>query len=601
MRLKLFRFALINILLIVAFTTSLPAQTVTLKFIETSDVHGAVLPFDFLNDTSAASSLSQVHTYANLERRQPNQEVILLDNGDILQGDPLVYYYNFEAPNEKHIYADVMNFMKYDAATIGNHDIETGHPVYDKFRNEIKFPWLAANAINTETNEPYFIPYTIIERKGIRIAVLGLITPAIPNWLPENIWEGMEFADMIESAKKWVPIIKEKENPDLLIGLFHAGVDYTFDDKTAETYKNENASQLVAEQVPGFDVVFVGHDHHGWSFKTTNSAGDSVLILGAKSKAKTVAVATITMRFDKEKEHWKKMKSEGTIVDITKFKPDDMFMSKYTIPLNQIENYVSQPIAQIKGTISTKESMFGPSAFMDIIHIAQLDISRADISFAAPLSFNTTIDGGWIRVRDMFKLYKYENLLYTMELRGQEVKDYLEYSYGKWFKQMKDENDDLLKFKKDDSGNIIFSEGYGTPVLEEQYYNFSSALGINYTVDVSKPVGERINITSFVDGSPFLMDKNYTVAINSYRGNGGGGHLTRGAGIPKKELANRIIGSTDKDLRYHIMKWLKDIKVIYPNQVNNWKVIPEEWWTKATLKNYALMFGESIIVNQPGH
>ena len=104
--------------------------------------------------------------------------MILLDNGDLIQGDPMAYYYNFEDTTDIHIFADALNFMGYDAATIGNHDIETGHDVYDKFRGEINFPWLAANAINTETNEPYFEPYTLIERKGIRIAVLGLTTPS---------------------------------------------------------------------------------------------------------------------------------------------------------------------------------------------------------------------------------------------------------------------------------------------------------------------------------------------------------------------------------------------------------------------------------------
>jgi 2',3'-cyclic-nucleotide 2'-phosphodiesterase/3'-nucleotidase len=589
-----FNYAILSVLL----TAALSAQTINIKLIETSDVHGTIFPFDLLNDTTASSSLAQVHTYVNVQRGQLNQEVILLDNGDILQGDPTVYYYSFVDTNSKHIYANVMNFMSYDVATVGNHDIETGHAVYDKFKKEINFPWLAANAINTETNEPYFLPYTVIERNGIKIAVLGLITPAIPNWLPENIWKGMKLSDMIESAKIWVPIIQKKEKPDLLIGLFHSGIDYTYNNETAETYKNENASQLVAEQVPGFDVVFVGHDHAGWNYEVADSEGDSVLILGTLSNAKTVAVANIIMEYDSSKGGWEKRNASGELVEIKNYKPDDMFMSKYLMTLNQIENYVAQPVVQITKSISTRESMFGPSAFMDIIHVAQLDMTGADLSFASPLSFNTTIDSGWIRVRDMFKLYKYENLLYTMELSGQEVKDYLEYSYGRWFNQMENEKDDLLKFKKDESGNLIFSDRYGTPLLEESYYNYSSAFGINYTIDVTKAAGERINVISFFDGSSFSMDGKYTVAINSYRGNGGGGHLTRGAGIPKGEIANRIISSTDKDLRFHIMKWLKKMKLIYPNQVNNWKVIPEEWWKKATLKDYTLMFGETVLINQ---
>ena len=193
MKIKKNVFCLVLLLIFANVFSSNFAQTLNLKIIETSDVHGAVLPYDLLNDTTTNSSLSQVHTFAISERYKPNQEVILLDNGDILQGDPLVYFYNYEDTVNSHAYADAMNFMTYDAATVGNHDIEAGHSVYDRFRKEISFPWLAANAINKKTNEPYFDPYTIIERNGIKIAVLGLITPYIPNWLPEVLWDGIEF------------------------------------------------------------------------------------------------------------------------------------------------------------------------------------------------------------------------------------------------------------------------------------------------------------------------------------------------------------------------------------------------------------------------
>ena len=206
------------------------SQTITVKIIETSDVHGAIFPYSLKDNKEINSSLARVSTYVNQQRADTNQIVFLLDNGDIIQGNPAVYYYNFEKTDTINLYADVMNYMKYDAATIGNHDIETGHDVYDKFNKEINFPWLAANAINTKTNQPYFKPYTTIERGGVKIAILGLITPAIPQWLPEKIWAGMRFDDMIETAQKWVKKIRETEQPDLMIGLFHSGVDYTYND-----------------------------------------------------------------------------------------------------------------------------------------------------------------------------------------------------------------------------------------------------------------------------------------------------------------------------------------------------------------------------------
>jgi 2',3'-cyclic-nucleotide 2'-phosphodiesterase / 3'-nucleotidase len=586
---------LIFYLIITLPASFISAQTVSLKLIETSDVHGALVPYDLINGDQTSGSLAQVHTYVIKEKRVPGQEVILLDNGDMLQGDPMTYYYNYIDTAGINIFADAMNFMNYDVATVGNHDIETGHDVYDKFRKEINFPWLAANAINVETDQPYFKPYSVIERSGIKIAVFGLITPSVPSWLPEFLWKGIEFEDMIESAEKWVAIIREKEKPDLLIGLFHSGVDFTYNNENENTYKNENASRLVAERVLGFDVVFVGHDHAGWNFKTVNEAGDSVLIVGPTSRARNIAVASIEMEFDSNSGKWVRKNVTGNIVETKNYTPDDHFMSKFLMNLNIVKNFTETPLGQITQTISSSESLFGPSDFVDVIQTAQLEITGADISFASPLSFNTTIDSGWIKVKELFKLYHYENYLYKMALTGEEIKEYLEFSYGNWFNQMSDSSDDLLKFKHNDDGTIKYSSRSNSPELEGVFYNFSSAAGINYTVDVSKPAGERVQITSLSNGTQFDFDKTYTVAINSYRGSGGGGHLTRGAGIPQDELSERIITSTSRDIRYNLMQWIKEKKIVMPVLIGNWKVVPEDWWQKGKEKDYKLLFNKKQI------
>ena len=570
-------------------TLSFP-QTITVKIIETSDVHGAIFPYDLKENKETNSSLARVTTYLKEQCADTNQIVFLLDNGDILQGDPVVYYYNFEKTDTIHLYADVMNYMKYDAGTVGNHDIETGHDVYDKFNTEINFPWLAANAINTTINESYFKPYTTIERGGVKIAVLGLITPAIPQWLPEKIWAGMRFDDMVETAQKWVKKIRETEQPDLMIGLFHAGVDYTYNDQNENTYKNENAAKLVAKKVDGLDVVFVGHDHAGWNTKTKSPSGKDVLILGTTAGARNIAVANYVLKYDKACMIYDKKEITGELVDMKNYAPDVEFMNRYKNNFEEAKNYVSRPVGEFSETISSRDAMFGPSKFVDLIHTIQLDLTDADVSFSAPLSFNAKIDKGTVYVKDMFDLYRYENLLYTMELTGQEIKDYLEFSYGNWFNQMKDENDHLLKFKLDESGNIKYSERTKSPELEERYYNFESAAGIDYVVDVTKPIGEKITIKNFSNGNPFDLNTKYKVAVNSYRGNGGGGHLTRGAKIPQEDLSNRVINSTEKDLRFYLMKWIEKEKLVTPKLIGNWKVVPENYWQAGKLKDYQLLF-----------
>ena len=581
----------LNIIVLILFLgLSTFAQTLTVKIIETSDVHGAIFPYSLKDNKEINSSLARVSTYVNQQRADTNQIVFLLDNGDIIQGNPAIYYYNFEKTDTINLYADVMNYMKYDAGTVGNHDIETGHAVYDKFNKELNFPWLAANAIYTTTNESYFKPYTTIERGGVKIAILGLITPAIPQWLPEKIWSGMRFDDMIETAKKWVKKIRETEQPDLMIGLFHSGVDYTYNDENESTNKNENASRLVAEKVDGFDLVFVGHDHAGWNFKTKSPSGKDVLILGTTSSAQNVAVANYTLKYDKICMTFDKKEITGELVDMKDYAIDLEFVNHFSNNLMEVRNYISRPIGKFTEMISSRESIFGPSMFVDLIHTVQLELTDADVSFTAPLSFNTRIDAGKLFASDMFDLYRYENFLYTMELSGYEIKDYLEFSYGNWFNQMKSEKDDLLKFKLDDKGNIKYSERSNSPELEERFYNFDSAAGIEYVVDVTKPIGQKISIVRFSNGNEFILNKKYKVAINSYRGNGGGGHLTRGAKIQHEELSKRILNSTEKDLRYFVMKWIENKKTVAPILLNNWKVIPEAFWKAGKEKDYKLLF-----------
>jgi 2',3'-cyclic-nucleotide 2'-phosphodiesterase / 3'-nucleotidase len=226
---------------------------------------------------------------------------------------------------------------------------------------------------------------------------------------------------------------------------------------------------------------------------------------------------------------------------------------------------------------------------VNLIHHIQLDISGAEISFSAPLSYDAMIPAGNINRGELFNLYRYENQLYTMKLSGKEILDVLEYSYGNWMNHMSDRNDHLLNFVKDEYGKAVIN-AYDRLQTATPYFNFESAAGINYTVDVSRPVGERISIQSFTSGLPFYSDSVYTVAINSYRGSGGGGHLTTGAGIPHDELLNRITWTSGQDLRFMIMEWLKVNEVPTAIPSVDWKVIPAEWYARGKAKDYELLF-----------
>lgn len=548
---------------------------VTLKLIETSDVHGCYFPYDFIRNKPMKGSLARVSSYVK-EQREKYENVILMDNGDILQGQPVAYYYNYMDTISEHVCAAMLNYMKYDVGTMGNHDVETGHAVYDRWVRQCNFPVLGANIVDNKTEKPYLPPYQVIEKEGVKIAILGMITPAIPSWLPEQLWSGLHFEDMEDCARKWVKIIREKENPDVLVGLFHAGPEGNKLDNVVE-----NGSGNVAKSVPGFDVVFMGHDHTRRYEKVVNVEGDSVLLIDPANMSKVVSEVTFTIKKQDGKVVSKQV--EGKLVNMDGYAPDADFMNIFSGAYETTMDFVSRNIGRIEHTISSKEAFFGPSAFVDLIHQLQLDIAGADISFCAPLSAYAEIKKGDICVSDMFNLYKYENLLYTMKLTGKEIKDFLEMSYALWTNQMQSPDDHLMLLNEEDNGFGRF---------KNPSFNFDSAAGIIYTVDVTKPQGEKIRIERMANGEPFDLNKTYRVAVNSYRGNGGGDLLTKGAGIPKTELAKRSVYSTDKDLRYYLMKRIEEVKVLDPRPLNQWKFIPEEWTVPASKRDYDILFGE---------
>lgn len=553
-------------------------KEMVIKIIETSDVHGNFFPYNFIERKKWSGSLARVHSFVKEQREKYGDNCLLMDNGDILQGQPTAYYYNFIDTVSTHVAAEMMNYMGCLVGNMGNHDVETGHAVYDRWIKQCNFPVLGANIIDSATGQPYLKPYEIIVRDGVKIAVLGMITPAIPSWLPEKLWSSLHFDEMEPCAQKWMKIIQEKERPDVVVGLFHAGKS---GNKLGSVI--EDASMNVAKRVPGFDIVLIGHDHTRACTKVLNVAGDSVLVIDPANNANVVSDVTVKITMKDGKMVAKSV--DGKLEDMNKYPISEEFMQHFAPQYKAVDDFVSRKIGTISRTITTKDAYFGSSPFIDLIHQLQLEISGADVSFSAPLSFKAEIKEGDICVSDMFNLYKYENMLYVMELTGKEIKGFLEMSYFMWTNRMKGPEDHLMLFQEPiEEGKRVNFKNFS--------FNFDSAAGINYTVDVTKPQGEKITILSMADGTPFEMDKVYKVALNSYRGNGGGDLLTLGAGIPKEDLAKRIIFATDKDLRYYLMQYIEQEKVLDPHAMHQWKFIPEEWIVPAAKRDYQLLFGE---------
>ena len=586
------RTAFLSVIMAAMLTLSVQAQqtskTVTLKVIETSDVHGHFFPWDFMENKPLKGTLTRANSYINREREKFGDNLLLIDNGDILQGQPCVYWSNFVMPEDENLAARVINYMQYDAETVGNHDIEPGHKVYDKWIREVHCPLLGANIVKEECKngeaDPQSIytglqPYSVHVKDGVKICVIGMLTPAIPNWLKKSIWKGIEFEEMVGCARKWVKYIQENEKPDLIFGLFHSGKDGGI---VTPDYE-ENATAAVAREVPGFDVIFFGHDHQVHNEWITDKEGKQVLIIDPSCWVQNVAEAEIKLTIKDGKVVNKDIK--GTIVNVRDEQIDEQMMAHFQKDIDAVKAYVGQKIGRFESPIYTRDSYFGNSAFTDLIHNLQLQITKADISLTAPLSFNSTIKAGEVTMADMFKLYRFENLLFTLRMTGEEVRKHLEYSYDMWTNTMTSPDDHALRLNadsKDDQQRTGF-----------QYYtfNFDSACGIDYEVDLTKPDGEKVKILRMSNGEPFDEKKWYKVAMNSYRANGGGELLTLGAGIPKDSLESRVIFHTDRDQRHFLTEEIRKMGTLDPKPNNNWKFVPEAWVKPALARDRQLLFG----------
>ena len=586
------RTAFLSAIMAAALTLSAQAQqsskTVTLKVIETSDVHGHFFPWDFMEGKPLKGTLTRANSYINRERQKYGDNLLLIDNGDILQGQPCVYWTNFVMPEDDNLAARVINYMKYDAETVGNHDIEPGHKVYDKWIREVRCPLLGANIVkeeckNGEANPQNIYtglqPYSVHVKDGVKICVIGMLTPAIPNWLNKSIWKGIEFEEMVSCARKWVKYIQEHEKPDLIFGLFHSGKDGGI---VTPDYE-ENATAAVAREVPGFDVIFFGHDHQVHNEWITDKEGKQVLIIDPSCWVQNVAEAEIELTIKDGKVVNKDIK--GTIVNVRDEQIDEQMVAHFQKDIDAVKAYVGQKIGRFESSIYTRESFFGNSAFTDLIHNLQLQITKADISLTAPLSFNSTIKAGEVTMADMFKLYRFENLLFTLRMTGEEVRKHLEYSYDMWTNTMTSPEDHALRLNdasKEDQQRTGF-----------QYYtfNFDSACGIDYEVDLTKPDGQKVKILRMSNGEPFDEKKWYKVAMNSYRANGGGELLTQGAGIPRDSLDARVIFHTDRDQRYFLTEEIRKMGTVNPQPNHNWKFVPEAWVKPALERDRKLLFG----------
>ena len=575
-----FILSLISVLLFLSMTScsqeKLKDGEYTIEVFATNDLHGR-----FFDSIYVSTQPELVHPYSlasvatKIKQVRDNigdDNVVLLDIGDHLQGDNAAFYYNFIDTVSEHIFSRVMNYLNYDAVVVGNHDIEPGHNVYDKVSKELNAPYLAANAINTKTQKPYFEPYTILNKNGVRIAVIGLTNPNIPNWLSPHLWKDIEFKEVVPVLEEWVEYVRKKEKPHLVIAAIHAGLG---DEGSNEM---ENPARFVAANVKGIDLVLAAHDHKVTAEKLMNGDKEIWLLEGG-SRASTLSHATIQLSV--KDGNVVSTNVNGESISMKNVAPDAEYMKFFRDDFLKVKKFTNRPVGMLNNDIASRDAYFGPSEYVDMIHTLQLNASGADISFAAPLSFDAKIANGMLNYQNLLDIYPFENQLYVIEMSGFEIRNYLEFSYANWLNPNPVQNGHLLNINVDGKGD--------RGRFNSATYNFDSAAGIKYEVNITKNVGERINILSLADGSAFDLNGRYKVALTSYRASGGGYLLEQGAGIPKDQMEGRLVKRLS-DITELLYIQIVEHGFIDGLKLNQWKFVPEDVATKLGQKDYQLLF-----------
>lgn len=550
----------------------------TFRLITTNDVHGRY--FDSLYvDSRTNNSLLNVSWYVDSIRVADGAEnVILIDAGDCLQGDNAAYYYNYVDTESKHLYARMVDHIGYDAVVVGNHDIETGHPVYDRIDVQMNAPFLAANAIRTDNGKPYFQEFVTLKRHGLKITVIGFTNPNIKNWLSPLLWEGMEFKSLLPFAQEAVDRIVAQEKSDVVIVAVHAGTGQ------GDGTQLESQGLDLLNSLKGVDFVVCAHDHRP---VVVNNEGIS--LINAGSHCRNLGFGTVTVKVENGKVVDKKVSSELLPLDRKNVDTSmrDLFRPEY----EAVKAFTVQEVGELKSDLRTRDAYRGMSDYINLVHAVSLGCAPAQISFAAPLTFNGFVKAGILVYNDLFTIYPFENQLFVVKMIGDEIKKYLEYSYDMWINTIDSADDRLLKIVNEPDPRT----GQKRWSFVGRSYNFDSAAGLNYVVDVTKPVGQRVLISSLADGTPFSMDSEYNVAMTSYRASGGGGLMRHGAGIDTDRIDDRVV-EYYPEIRELIYQYLQKHKAIDPARtgdpafVGHWEFVPSDLASKAMDKDMELLF-----------
>ena len=514
----------------------------------TSDMHGNIWGFSYEDNAETANNgMARLYTYIQQVRAE-NPNTILIDAGDDIQGTIMTDDLYNKTPEEPHPVIAAMNYMGYDAMTLGNHEFNWGVPTMQTILSQADFPVLAANVTDEKGELVTGAGWTIVERDGVKVAIIGVVTPDVPIW--DGGKEGIDGATF-EAANVAVgkAIDEIGDQADVIVVSAHMGMYAEFDEEGGS-----DSAQKILDDNPEIDVLQVAHNH-----VVVNDKQGDVVIGGVRNGGRDIARFDLTLDKDNNV-----VDATVEVVDMTDVTPSQEIRD---IPLvaeahQKTIDYIAggtdesgeplpplgsttakfQPENEIRGIPAGRVM---DTAVMDLINKVQLENSGADVSAAALFKDTSDLPAGDINYGNIFDIYKFDNTLYRVTVTGAELKAYMEWSaecYNQW---------------KEGDINISFDPEYPD-------YLYDMFAGVDYEIDLSQPKGERIKNVMF-KGEPLQDDQTLTLAVNNYRYSSA--LKTEGlvSGTKEWESSNSI--------RDMIVAYFAEHSPVAPEVDNNWKIV----------------------------
>ncbi|MFG3420467.1 bifunctional metallophosphatase/5'-nucleotidase [Micromonospora sp. NPDC049460] len=554
------------------------SRTWDLTILGTSDTHGNVYNWDYYKDAEYDDSkhndvgVAKLATLVNqIRTERRGKATLVLDAGDTIQGTPLATFYAKQEPitttGATHPMANAMNVLGYDAVTLGNHEFNYGLPLLAKWISQLGFPALAANAVNVATGKPAFLPFVIkkvsvgFAAPPLRVGILGLTNPGSAIWDKANVEGRLRFDDMIATAAKYVPIMRER-GADIVLISAHGGDSGT--SSYGPELPNENPTALIAEQVPGIDAILFGHAHAevAEKFVTNARTGEQVLLTEPSKWGQRLSRMDFTLA--RERGRWKITKKTAALLNTNTVVEDPAVLAAVRAQHQKTVAYVNQVVARSTVELSAAESRYKDTPILDFINHVQTEVvgqalagtsyaALPVLSIAAPFSRTAVFPAGDVKIRDVAGLYVFDNTLEAVVLSGAEVRAYLEYS-AKYFRTLA-------------PGAPVDPETISDPAVPD--YNYDVFSGLEYDIDISRLVGQRVTrlVLPGTD-TPVADNAQFVVAVNNYRRSGGGNF----PGIVKTQVYNE-----QQEIRQLLIDWAQAKGAIDPADFYqpNWKLVRE--------------------------